>query len=73
MTTQVMATADVNQRILDAAQDVWESWYDGGRIDDWNEFLTRIEYQADVDFGPTDNTPAIRRIRRHIRDLRRMG
>ena len=77
---EVVAIEDVNGEILDAAQEVEESWFaDEPRID-WDNFWDRLDgYEIashegrELDLGSETDTPAMRRIQRHIRDLRSQG
>lgn len=66
---------DVTPEILAAAEEVESGWF-GDRPIDWDDFIDRLcaEYGGDdsFDIDQYDN-PAIRKIQRHIRQMRRMG
>lgn len=65
---------DITQSVLDDAEEVYDGWFaDESRID-WEAFIDRLA----VDYGnhatePYDvesyDSPAVRKIQRHIREL----
>lgn len=69
--------ADVTDEILRVAEEVESGWFSDGPID-WEDFLDRMDGStlADgthLDMGGETDSPAIRRIQRHIRNLRKAG
>lgn len=74
--TTIIEVSDVTEEVLDAA-DYAEEWFVDEPID-WEDFLKYMESRqlSDgtwIDMGNSMDSPAIRKIKRHIRDLRRNG
>lgn len=77
---EVIAAIDVNDEILDAVQEVEESWFaDEPRID-WGDFWDRLDgYEIasyggrELDLGTETDTLAMRKIQKHVRYLRSLG
>ena len=74
--TRVTEKDQVTEEILAAAEDT-ETWFGDDRID-WEDFWDRLDgyYLLDgtrLDLGSTLDSPAMRRIRRHVLDLRKTG
>lgn len=72
--TRVIAADDVTQEILDAAESV-EEHFTGEPIN-WEDFLNRIERielsdGSKIDMGESLDSPAIRKVKKHIRQIRR--
>lgn len=66
---------DVPEELLDRAVDVADSWYGDGRID-WVDVLDRLDgFEASdgtcLDLGDNLTSPAIRKIKSHVRRIRR--
>ena len=76
--TRVTEAAQVTEEILDIAQDTEEGWFgDSARID-WEDFIDRMDGTdlkdgTRLDLGDQIDSPAIRKIKRHVRTLREMG
>jgi hypothetical protein len=74
--TQVITTDDVTESILRIAEQVFEDWFDFDEPIDWDDdsygFWTRME-DHDIDLGEQLDTPAMRKIQRHIRKYRKEG
>lgn len=67
---QILNTADdVTPEILDAAEQVID-YFDGDKIDSWDRFWDLLCGYGDWDIEQTD-TPACRKIQRHVRDFMR--
>lgn len=72
---QVTLAADVDDEILAIATLVYEGFYEGKRID-WDDFLDRMDGRTldngDVlDLGESMLSPAVIKIKTHIRQLER--
>jgi hypothetical protein len=58
--------------IREYIENVYDGWYaDTPRID-WEDFLDRLE-RYDIDLGDSMESPAIKRIKAIVRDLRNQG
>lgn len=77
----ILETAeDVDADVLEAGWSVVEGWYLDSPID-WEELLKRTESYlegegpggSDVTFGPDADTPAIRYLKRELRERKREG
>ena len=76
--TAVREAADVTDEILAIAESIEEGWYGGGARIDWDDLVNRLDGSAlkdgtRVDMGGRTDTPAIRKIQRHIRAQRAAG
>lgn len=74
----IESAEDVTQEILDIAQDVEEGWFGDEPKIDWESFLDRMDGTTlasgfELDLGNDADSPAIRKIKAHIRELRSMG
>jgi len=72
--TKIYEAADVTEEILAHAEET-EEWFADERID-WEDFVDRMDSKplADgtyIDMGSQMGSPAIKKIRKYIRDLRR--
>jgi hypothetical protein len=72
----VVAADDVTDEVLAAAEET-ETWYGDGPID-WDDFWDRLDGTqladgSEIDLSPNNegDSPAMRKIQRHIRNLRR--
>lgn len=69
---------EVTDEMLALAEETHDSWFDDGGPIDWDEFIDRMVgygYLSDgtrLEFDTYDN-PAIRKIKRHVREYRNMG
>lgn len=69
--------ADVTEEMLGLAEDTHDSWFDDGEPIDWEEFIDRLcksGYLADgtrLEFE-TYESPAINKIKKHVRAYRRL-
>lgn len=69
--------AEVTEEILTLAEGTYDGWFDDEEKIDWEEFVDRLVkegYLADgshLEFDTYDS-PAIRKIQRHIREYRRL-
>lgn len=77
---EITAAEDVIEEILDLAQEVEEAWFADEPNIDWESFWDRLDgytvpgYEdREIDLGSEMDSPAMRKIQRHVRDLRRMG
>ncbi|MER7166776.1 hypothetical protein ABT336_12030 [Micromonospora sp. NPDC000207] len=76
--TTVTAADQVTDEILEAAQDINNGWWANKSRIDWTEFLDRLEGTTLSDgtrlgLGNSMVSPAIRRIKKHIADYRKLG
>lgn len=62
-----------DEELLEAAEQVFNGWYADAERIDWEDFLDRLEAQTDVDLGTSLDSPLIRRIKKHVRDYRRLS
>ena len=74
MNTQIIKAEDVTQEVLDAAEAVEEYFADESI--DWEDFLNRMDRMelsdgSKIDMGDSLDSPAIRQIKKYIRNLRR--
>jgi hypothetical protein len=68
---QLVSVDDVDQSVLDAAESVLDGWFADQERIDWEEFIDRLEkYLPDNYEIPEYDNPAVRKIQRHIRQLR---
>ncbi len=78
-TTPVVQANQVTEEILQFAYDVVDGWYQGTSrmtISDWEDLLDRIdglelEDGTILDLGKNMLSPAIKKIKAHVRDYRR--
>ena len=66
----IKEASDVTSDCLEAAEGIFEGWYDNdGEPIDWIGFLDRLEGWG---YCATEvDSPAVRKIQRHIRNFRR--
>lgn len=74
---EVVTADDVTDEVFDLAESVTDGWYSDGPID-WEDVWDRMEGSPMDDGRPLSmgselDTPAMRKIQRHIRELRRAG
>lgn len=75
---KVTEADDVTEDVLESAEKVYDGWFaDADRID-WDDFISRLENRGledgtELDLGDSMLTPAIEKIKRHIRTYRRLG
>lgn len=72
---QVTLAGEVDEEILGIATKVYESFYEGKKID-WDDFLNRMDGSAlengdELDLGDSMLSPAVIKIKTHIRQLER--
>jgi hypothetical protein len=68
----VTSSDDVTFEILEAAQDIYDGWYNDVSVIDWEDFIDRLdgtslEDGTKLDLGDDLLSPAIKSIKRHIR------
>ncbi len=73
---EIQSAADVDSELLEMAESVYDGWYSEGRID-WEDFIDRLDESICqdgrvIDLGDSLDSPAIRKIKAHIRAYRRM-
>jgi hypothetical protein len=61
-----------DEELLEQAEQVHDGWYSEGRID-WQDFLDRLELASDRDLGNDLDSPLIRKIKKHIREYRKLS
>lgn len=66
----ITQASDVDDKILEKAEDISDSYYADGPVD-WEDFINYMERGTELDFGLSMDSPAIRKIQRHIREHRR--
>jgi hypothetical protein len=76
--TEIRTAADVTPEILDLAEHIEAGWWSGDARIDWGEFVDRMDGArlkdgTRLDVGADLDSPAIRKIKKHIRDLRKAG
>lgn len=69
----VSLAADVDEEILNLAQSIYESFYEGKKVD-WDDFLYRMDgstlENGDIlDLDASLVSPAIMKIKTHVRQL----
>lgn len=74
--TRIVDAEDVTDAILRIAEET-EEWFGDDQIE-WDEFWDRMDgyHLPDgsvLDMGPSNDSAAMRRIKKHIRALRRAG
>lgn len=74
---EVRTEDDVTEEILELVQGIVEGWYDEGRID-WEDVWDRMEKRTledgrGIDMGTDLASPAIKKIKKHIRKWRALG
>lgn len=69
----LIAAADVTEEILLMAEDVHDGWYADERNIDWEGFIDRLERHSERDWGSQMDSPAINKVKRHIREIRKAG
>lgn len=74
--TKVTEISEVTAEILALAEET-EEWF-GDEAIVWEDFWDRMDESilrdgTRLDLGGTNNTPAMRKIKKHIRDLRKVG
>ena len=78
---RVLETADdVTPEVLEAAERCHDDWFDGGGPIDWEDFLDRLADPHgfnDAGAGAFEfdqyDSPAVRKIQRHVRKYRSQG
>lgn len=65
----IVNAEDVTPEILEVAENIVDGWYQTGPID-WENVWERMENQ-DIDLGSDLDSPAMRKIQRHIRKIRK--
>ena len=78
MTREPITRADqVTDEILDMAEDTFSGWFDNDEPIDWEwekyGFWSRMESDHGIDLGDQNDTPAMRKIQKHVRAYRRQG
>lgn len=58
--------------LMEAAESVHDGWFANDTRIDWPQFLDRLEETADVDLGGSLDSPLIRKIKKHVRDYRKL-
>jgi hypothetical protein len=71
---EVRTAEDVTDEVLEIVQGIVEGWYDEGRID-WEDVWDRVEKSVlddgrGIDMGSDLGSPAILKIKKHIRKWR---
>lgn len=74
--TTITEAADITDEILTAAEEISNGWYEDRRID-WDDFIDRLdgmelEDGTRLDLGTNMLSPAIEKIKAHIRKYRRL-
>ncbi len=69
MMPDVMITTKADAR---AIEDDVEGWYPAGTRIDWEDFLERLEKRG-MDLGDSMGSPAIREIKKMVREMRKAG
>lgn len=68
----VIEAKDVTEEDLQEVEDITDGWYADTRID-WDDVWDRMERGSDLDLGPQLDSPAMRKMKAHVRKLRREG
>jgi hypothetical protein len=71
----VIEVEDITDEIIEVVYSVVDGWYSDGRID-WEDLLCRVETTPiedgrKINFGDSLDSPAIRRIKRLVREYRK--
>lgn len=66
----IRTAADVTEDVTQAVWEVVEGWYLDRPID-WEDVFDRAERWSDLDFGQDWDSPAIRKIKRTVREWKR--
>lgn len=77
---RVVSAKDVTEEVLKHAEDVEEGWFSDAKQIDWEDFWDRLDgYTLDehegreIDLGTETDSPAMRKIVKHIQKIRREG
>lgn len=77
---EITEAADVTEEVLECAEDVYDGWFADRDHVDWDEFWDRLDgytlkehENREMDMGTETNSPAMRKIKRHIRRIAREG
>ena len=75
MADREIRTAAGADSIRPTIEYVYDGWYAGKPSIDWEHFVDTVEIRGDItsgriDLGPTMNSPAIRRIKAIVKELR---
>lgn len=62
----VVEARDVTEDLLEEAVSIVEGWYPDGRVD-WANVWDRMEQYSDLDLGTQIDSPAMRKMKRHVR------
>lgn len=72
--TAIIEVDDVTDEVLRMAEETFESWFDDDQPIDWDGdgygFWARLESDHEIELGPQIDTPAMRKIQRHVRKYR---
>lgn len=67
---EIRTAADADS-IREKVESIFDGWYaDSARID-WDDFINRVEKSGDFDLGDDMGSPAIKRIKAIVRELRK--
>ena len=76
---RITEASDVTQEVLEVAENLFCDWFDDGGPIDWERYWERFEdYELPskkdtrFDFGPQLDTPAMRKIQKHIRAYKKL-
>lgn len=73
MMPDVMITTREDARSIEEdVESVVEGWYPAGTRIDWEDFLWRLEKRG-MDLGDSMDSPAIREIKKMVREMRKTG
>lgn len=72
MSEREIRTTEDADSIREDIESVFDGWFSEGNID-WEDFLDRLERGTNYDLGESLDSPAIRRIKAIVRELRRQS
>jgi hypothetical protein len=75
MSEPIIRAEEVTPYILELAIETHDGWFANEPKIDWEDqpygFWSRMEYDHDINLGDNNDTPAMRKIQKHIRTYRR--
>lgn len=69
--------ADVTAEMLTLAEFIFDGWFADGNSIDWVDFLDRMDGRtldddSTLDLGPAASSPAVEKIKRHVRTYQQL-
>lgn len=72
----IETATDVTAEILEMTEGIHDGWFDNDSVIDWDHFIDRLDGRRldnglYIDMGDNMGSPAINKIKRHIRNYRK--